>query len=853
MNTRIKNILLTGCLALSGVSAYGVASYPEEIEYEQPDGSRILVHLNGDEHCHWYSDHSGRLLMPLSDGTLISADDNFKSRLARKRAEKRAVTPYTKYPTTGRQKVLIILAEYPDKHFTYTADDFKDMLCSPGYSAFGAAGSAKDYFIENSAGRFIPEFEVFGPVELSQPMSYYGGNDDANAYQMVTEACRKLDSEIDFSEYDRDGDGWADNVYLFYAGHGEADGGGANSVWPHSANVFNKGERLMLDGVNIGSYSCSNELIGFSTRLVGIGTFCHEFSHVLGLPDVYSTNSNSAFTPYYYSLMDHGNYNGDGRCPCALTAYERSFLGWCEPRELNADGSVRIEPISENIAYRVSLPGYDEEYYLLENRKKEGWDASLPGEGLLIWHIDYSRDVWDRNAVNNDESRQRINLVEADGVETMNSSAGDPFPGTSKVTSFSAFTDHTGARYPHTLSNIRHESGGIHFDFNSASAFPAIADGIAAENIDDNRFSLKWNASEDAESYLVSIVSKDNGRERPVDSYTAKEVSENRIDVVDLDPETEYVCRVRSVKGVSVANVGESVSVTTSAPGISYFAPMSLEATDIHGSGFTARWEAMDTAEEYLLDLFTMQEEATEKDELGFSTPLVMPQGWSCTATGTMSVNGYYGASAPSLRFSQNAEIIESPVYPTNISSVSFWLRGYKADASAKVVLSVYTAGKWSDVMEVTGVSNTKGETKEWIPTEGEEGPTAIRLTYYGPTGSSICVDDVTVNFGMSNVKKCVMEKQSAGADTYYNFTGLDSGKEYSYIVYGKKGDRFSLPSKEIAVTTLNHESGLEPVSALAEGCRIFTLTGVEVASDSELAPGIYVIKANGKTKKVIK
>ncbi len=847
-------MLVGGMLVLSGVCAYGVAGYPGKIDYQQPDGSRIQVLLNGDEHCHWYTTPAGELLMPLPDGTLSAADENYKAKLSRKKIEKKAATPYTKFPTAGRQKVLIILVEYTDKHFTYTAQDFKDMLCSPGYNGYGAAGSATDYFIENSAGRFIPEFEVYGPVELSNAMSYYGANDDAKAHEMVSEACRRLDSEIDFSQYDRDGDGWADNVYVFYAGHGEADGGGVNSVWPHSANLYNKGERLMLDGVNIGSYSCSNELIGGSSRLVGIGTFCHEFSHVLGLPDLYSTNNNSAFTPYYYSLMDHGNYNGDGRCPCALTAYERYFLGWCEPRELHSDGSIGIEPISSNIAYRLNLPGYEEEYYLLENRIKEGWDSYLPGEGLLIWHIDYSRDVWDRNAVNNDETRQRVDLIEADGLATMASSSGDPFPGTSKVATFSNFRDHTGAKYPHTLSNIRLNSGVLELDFNSPSSLPAPIQRLRAEEVDDNALSLKWDSSEDADSYIVSVSSIEGGRERPLAQYTALDVSDTSIPLSGLEPSTEYLCRVRGVKGISISSPGTPVKVKTMEPGIGYFSPTALEAGDITGDSFTARWEAMDKAESYLIDFYSYAEEATEKDELGFSSPLTLPEGWTSTATGTMSVKGYYGAAAPSLRFSQNAEMLQSPTYTNEISSISFWVRGYKADASAKIVLSVFSNGKWADALELTDINNSKGEEMRWTAEDGKKGPTALRFTYYGPSGSSVCIDDITVNFGMSMTKKCVLAKAPTGSETGYSLTGLEPGKDYSYVIYGKNGNKISLPSNEINVTTLAGPTGIENLTQ--EGTdseRIFTLTGIEVTGKRDLEPGIYIVKSMGKTIKVVK
>lgn len=855
MKFRHKNIIVTLLALLYTSSLYAVGSFSGVIEYVQADGSHIKVILHGDEYDHWYSDPEGNLLMPTHDGSLIAADEVYKSRFHTKSIRKYPrATSYTKYPTTGEQKVLIILVEYQDRRFSYSADEFRKMLSEPGYSGYGATGSAYDYFVENSAGRFIPDFEVFGPVTLPNNMSYYGSNDDANAHKMVVEACRQLDSEIEFSEYDRDGDGWVDNVYVFYAGYGEADGGSVNSVWPHSANLSTKGEIVMLDGVNIGSYSCSNELIGGTTRLVGIGTFCHEFSHVLGLPDLYSTNNNSAFTPYYYSLMDHGNYNGDGRCPCALTAYERYYLGWCEPRELTTDGSVRLDPISSNIAYRLSLPGYSEEYFLLENRKKEGWDAMLPGEGMLIWHIDYSKDVWNRNAVNNDESRQRVDLIEADGYSTLNTSAGDPFPGTSGVSTFSRFTDHTGAVYPHKLSNIRYDSGSVLFDFNTSSTFPQSVRNLRIADVDDNNFRIEWDAVAAADSYLVSVTCQDSGRDRPQSEYTAFETTGNTLYISGLQPSTEYSCVVRSVKGVSVSETCAPLKVTTAEPGIGYFSPVALGASDITYSGFTANWEAMPQAERYLLDVFTMTEDAVEKEEVSFTTPLTLPDGWTSTATGTMSVNGYYGKAAPSLRFAQNAEVLESPVYNKDIKSISFWMRGYKAAPTSKLVISVLSGDNWRDVEEITDIDNSKGVDWEWYAPADLGQVSAIRLTYYGTSGSSVCVDDVTVNFGFANVKKSVIEKKEVIGATLYAVSGLDQNRDYSYRVYGADGNKLSLPSDEIAVRTLNQGSGVDIIAAdIKPGERIYTLTGIALEYNDSLPAGIYIMRRGDKTVKFIK
>ncbi len=858
MICKIKNLITLGGILLGSISAFGVASYPGGVTYKQPDGSSLNVFIHGDHHCNWYTDSEGTLLMPLDDGSLVKADPSYAVQLEKKKTRKRAAkSAYTKFPTLGRQKALIILVEFSDKSFRYGIDDFKDMICQPGYAVSGAAGSATDYFVENSAGRFIPEFDVFGPVKLTRPMSYYGGKNDENAHVMVEEACKALDSEIDFSQYDRDDDGWADNVYIFYAGYGEADGGGANSIWPHSANLYNKGVNLNLDGVTIGSYSCSNELIGGTTRMVGIGTFCHEFSHVLGLPDVYSTNDNSAFTPYYYSLMDHGNYNGDGRIPCALTAYERYFLGWAEPIALESDGTVRVPPVASNIAYRMNLAGYDEQYYLFENRIKQGWDSALPGEGLLIWHIDYSRDVWDRNAVNNDEERQRIDLIEADGNETMNTSAGDPFPGTSNVTSFANFTDHTGKLYSSRVENIRKAGDDIIFDFNRSSAMPATVSGVKAAEIEDDNFMLSWDNATDAEKYYVSVSAIKNGRDIPLDAYTALPVETNSLHIAGLEPSTEYKCKVNVMKGLTLSASSSPLSVTTDEAGIAYFAPVALEAADITDTGFTARWQPLDKASDYLIDIFTMAEEAVDQDIASFTSPLSVPANWNTTATGTMSVSGYYGDAAPSLRFSQNAEMIETPVYDTDITSVSFWMRGYKAAAEATLTLSVMTDGKWSDVMQISPINNASGETKTWTAPKSGKGVKAARLSYMGPSGSSVCVDDLTINFGLASVRKKVLDAHNVGDATSFNVTSLEPGREYSYIIYGTDGKRTSLPSKEIKVTTTSGGtsdiSDIDVSGTMTETeTKVFTISGLEVSGTSNLPAGIYIVKKGNRTEKKV-
>ena len=372
------------------------------------------------------------------------------------------------FPAEGTQKVLIILVAFKDKAWSFTSDphtEMQNMLEQPGYNKFNCTGSAYDYFVESSRGVFTPSFDVYGPVTLPNNMSYYGANDysgnDQHPELMVKHACDALDSQINFKDYDRDGDGLVDNIYIFYAGYGENDGGGSNTIWPHSWDVRAAGGNYSYDGVRIGHYACSNEL-DRSNNMTAIGTFCHEFSHVLGLPDLYATSYTSAHTPGEYSLMDYGSYNNNGRTPPVYSGYERYALEWQAPYILNKDEDITLKPLSDGgefckMTIKSSRPT---EYFLFENRQAIGNDKTLPGHGLLVWHIDYQASKWNNNTVNNTPSDQCVDIVEADNSASDYDMAGDPFPGTKNVTSFTgtgkpAFTNKDGTKTNYDITLIK--------------------------------------------------------------------------------------------------------------------------------------------------------------------------------------------------------------------------------------------------------------------------------------------------------------------------------------------------------------------------------------------------------------
>ena len=350
-----------------------------------------------------------------------------------------------------------------------------------------ANGSAKKYFRDSSFGQYSPQFTVVGPVTVANTYAYYGqndnGGDDMYAEDMVVEACRQADNQVDFSQFDNDGDGDIDFVYIFYAGYQESDGAGDNYIWPHSyalehyyylsSRQGGRGQATVrLDGKRLNKYACSGEIEYTSKQHDGIGTFCHEFSHVLGLPDLYVTDYNATQkTLGDWDVLDAGPYNNCGNTPPLFSAYERFFMGWLTPTVINQAGTYTLQPsTTHNEAYLIcsggshNLVGNDPNpttFYLLENRQQTGWDTDLPGHGLMLTKVAYNYSKWESNTVNNTSGSMGVDLIEADGRAPSYSQyntdngyfgkAGDLFP--AGATSYNKITD-----YP--ITNIT-ETGGV--------------------------------------------------------------------------------------------------------------------------------------------------------------------------------------------------------------------------------------------------------------------------------------------------------------------------------------------------------------------------------------------------------
>lgn len=454
----MKRLMITLVLVLTTI---GMMAVPAKKGIKKmmtlPDGTMVEAQLMGDEHLHfWQTDDGMRLVEVDSNGHCEPADmekmiQKAQNRQAKasmrrqQRARRASIGDFTNYQ--GKKKGLIILVEFSDESFAAGNDSvLYDRICNEeGFSEGKFVGSVHDYFKSQSYGKFDLTFDVVGPVKMSKPYQYYGKNvndNDIRPGEMVATACIAVQDYVNYSDYDWDGDGWADQVMCIYAGYGEADGGEENTIWPHewSLSSSDYGHVLELQGIKIDTYAVSNERS--YSGIEGIGTICHEFSHCLGIPDMYDTRYQGNYGMHVWSLMDQGSYNGDGFCPSGYTSFERYTCGWLTPTELDHSQHVEeMKPLSQaSTAYMIRNSAHYDEYYLLENRQLKGWDACLPEGGLLILYVDYDRAVWENNLVNTQSSYyspvsstyQHCTPFRASNSKNQYSAKGDTYPYNSK-------------------------------------------------------------------------------------------------------------------------------------------------------------------------------------------------------------------------------------------------------------------------------------------------------------------------------------------------------------------------------------------------------------------------------------
>lgn len=761
------------------------------------------------------------------------------------------LTPNVRFPAYGKQKAIVILVEFQDRRFnsSYNAGDyFRRMLNEDGFSSYGGTGSVAQYFRENSGGAFDPQFDVYGPILLPNVVSYYGANDpmtgaDKNAGGMVKDACDILDPIVNFKDYDRNNDGIVDNIFVFYAGESEAAGGGPNTIWPHSFNLSSAGyPNTYYDGVRVHTYGCANEWQTYTGtgRPDGIGTFVHEFSHVMGLPDLYTTDGSSAFTPKAWSVLDFGSYNNSGVTPCNYGAYERYALGWIKPREITKAASATLEPIEEMAAGIIRTPN-EKEFYLIENRQNQGWDTFLPGHGMLVWHIDYDPVYWSANKVNCAGDHLRVDLVEADDSRSDYTLPGDPFPGSSNKTSFTpdtnpAMVTWSGQALNYPITNIKETNGIITFNIlgGASSQVNAIQANNATE-VTPVSFKVSWQAPSAGNEVLLSVYKRIPGSDTPiyVGGYHNRSMgSATSATINDLDAETTYYYTVSQLGNWNVSAPSAEKSVTTTEYTIDYLTVETSPASDVQESCFTANWKSLPKASEYYLTVKEKKAVELTYDYNGFDGGTNNLGDWTVSPeVTTYSLGNYCGQAVPALRFADKGTLT-TPVYDDFVHEVSFWHRGN--NTAADDVIEIYAIGKYQESLVASVPIDKSGMvvTVRDIPEE------TLQIKFsYRRSGSNgyVAVDDVSVGHGTAYeiVSLAGYENLNVGNVLSYTVENLKPNTEYLYSVKATDGSLFSRDSEVVAVKTEN-SNAIESVETTPSDIRI--IGGVaECGSNDEI------------------
>ncbi|MFC4068844.1 M6 family metalloprotease domain-containing protein [Actinoplanes subglobosus] len=341
-------------------------------------------------------------------------------------------TALTRTPLRGAVRVIVVLVDFPDRAMERPAEEFDDLFFSTGVLP---NGSVREYYREVSGGLIDLVGKTVGPLRLPRPLSWYANGNFGigrpsgapRANIMAQDAARAADGIVDFTSYDNDGNGFVDAFVIVHAGRGGEETRRPGDIWSHKW-VLPSVHRA--DATSIFAYLTIPE----DSK---IGVCAHELGHLLfGFPDLYDADDTSEGLGDW-CLMAGGSWGGGGDVPVHPSAWCKVNQGWATAVNVTTPGPLTLPDVKDsNTVHRMWTDGRTgPEYFLMENRQRTGYDASLPGDGLLIWHVDETREN------NQDERRYMVGLVQADGRRDLEANrnrgdAGDPYPGRSENTRF---------------------------------------------------------------------------------------------------------------------------------------------------------------------------------------------------------------------------------------------------------------------------------------------------------------------------------------------------------------------------------------------------------------------------------
>ena len=517
-------LILHSTVLLAQSPSHTTPPAPYSVTVTQPDGQALTVINRGSAYHHWIETADGYTIIKNPTGyyeyatteqgklvtTGLSAVDPSERSLIHqrqllripKRVSSQRNTIWTGdpslrartnnqtnsaavVPTEGDVRLLAILIEYPDLKHKYETEDFEKLLNGPSDKP-----TFKQYFRENSHGKFNPTVDVVGWYQAKNNYEYYGEkHGKGRARELVNEALKAAEADgVDFSQYDNTGNRNIDGVMIVHSGQGDEEGGGGDYIWSHRSSISS----LPLIGGSSSlmfakDYTIQPEIRVNYNDIVGIGIFCHEFGHLLGLPDLYDTDTSD--DEHYgigeWGLMGLGGWLGQENYPAGMSAFSKEKLGWANIKNITENvGSYELQPAHRSGEIYKITTNNNNEYFLLENRQKAGTDEYLNGVGMAIWHINSKRtDRYPASIhVNNRRDSKGVDLEEADGdfdldFERNRGDAGDLFPGSHRRTIFDNESDPNSQLYEDkgegvetgiAITNIQLDGTTIQFDFNLA-------------------------------------------------------------------------------------------------------------------------------------------------------------------------------------------------------------------------------------------------------------------------------------------------------------------------------------------------------------------------------------------------
>lgn len=786
-----KRILITSILSFFSICMWAVMASPDPHTITLPDGSEKVVRLIGDEYFSYYTTLDGKPLRMTDNGFFVedpsAAIEPIDAHTIRHKPQSAHGAGDTSFPSIGSPHSIVILFGFKDEPFGQSKADFEALLNESGYSYNGATGSCRDYYIASSDSLFQPIFDVYGPYCLTKTREEYLSAQPKYGSDALAEAVHLAVADgLDFSKYDYNNDKQVDNIFFYYAGYNQAEGAGETTIWPHQGSLANY--KISYNGKSVSSYACTSEYRGNSGKVrCGIGTFCHEFGHVLGLPDFYDTNY-KYYTVGNWDIMCSGSYNNDSRTPPTYSAYERFYLGWLTPTQLQVPGEYSLAPMAQTgeaflLTNETSnLDGHNpnpSEFFILEYRDGTLWDAYLPGTGMLVWHIDYSSAAWSSNTPNNGPELIRMHLEEANGVawnkrqQGENGRASDPYPGTLKKTEFNP-TFHNGTPLGTPIFNIAEEKGLIRFMY--------IGDGSSSVTVDKENLEFVTTVSDDNKivdwtplEFNIKGIGVDPNESLTIKAtkylkFYAGEVAPARSNKAwqttlslnaDIDSTiiqkvwvsfipTKRDCDVNTQTiTIQSPTISKTISATYQSPRPTYVqTPEVNPVSNISPYSFRFSWVPESDATEYFLTLYKVSEGVATFLQ-GFenfnSAEAVRNEGWESTTNATTTSAKSEGNRA--LYLKATGDCITTEDYQSAVSEISFWINAFSTDVDTVGVIEIegWNGTDWVTLNKCRTLIKSTTKKKVFAYSFGEaESYSRFRLSYSDNGGSGCAMDAFT-------------------------------------------------------------------------------------------------------------